>query len=154
MTNLVIYYTRTNNTKLVAQTIKEEIGADLLEIKDKKNRSGPIGYLMGAIDAFRGKTTDINYEDVDLKAYDTIFLGTPVWAAKPAPAIMEFIKENDFDGLQVITFATMGSTGGKSTVQAMNNLIINKDGNVKKSFSIAVSGNDIKELTIDSLRKE
>lgn len=154
MTDLVVYYTRTNNTKIVAQTIKEETNADLLEIRDKKNRSGPLGYLIGGMDAYRGKSTDIEYDEVDLKSYETLYIGTPVWAAKPSPAIVEFIKENDFKDVEVVTFATMGSSGGESTINNMNNLIENDGGNVKKSFSIAVQGNDIKELTLASLREE
>ncbi len=154
MKNLVVYYSRTNNTKLVAETIRDEIGADLLEIKDKKNRSGPIGYVIGAVDAFREKHTSIEYEEVNLKDYDTVYIGTPVWAAKPAPAILEFIRENDFGGVKVVTFATMGSSGDETTINFMNHRIISGGGKVKKSFSIAVKNNDIKELTVAALRDE
>lgn len=154
MTNLVVYYSRTNNTKLVAQTIKNEIGADLLEIRDKKNRSGPIGYVLGAIDAFREKDTSIEYEKTDLKKYDTVYIGTPVWAAKPAPAILEFIRENDFGGVNVVTFVTMGSSGDETTLNYMNHRIISGGGKIRKSFAIAAKNNDIQELTIDALRDE
>ena len=154
MKNLVVYYSRTNNTKIVAQTIKNEIGADLLEIKDKTNRSGPLGYIKGAIDALREKNTGIEYEKVNLKDYDIVYIGTPVWASKPAPAILEFIRENDFRGVKVVTFATMGSSGDETTINYMNHRIISGGGKIKKSFSIAVKNNDIKELTVAALRDE
>lgn len=154
MTDLVVYYSRTENTKRAAQTIKEEIGADLLEIKDKKNRSGPLGYLKGGFDAFREKTTDIEYDKVDLKSYDTIYVGTPVWASKPTPAILQFIRENDFGGVKVVTFCTTGSSGVETTINYMNHLIISGGGKVKKSFSIKVSEDDIKESTVAALRDE
>ncbi len=154
MSDLVVYYSRTNNTKLVAQTIKEETGAELLEIKDKKSRSGPVGYLKGAVDALREKGTSIEYDVVDLKSYDNVYIGTPVWAGKPAPAIIEFLRENDLGGVKFITFATMGSSGDETTINYMNHLIISGGGKVKKSFSIAVKRNDIKELTVDALRDD
>lgn len=154
MTDLVIYYTRTNNTKIVAQTIKEETEAELLEIKDKKDRSGAIGYLIGGMDAFRGKTTQIEYKEVDLKRYDTVYIGTPVWAAKATPAILQFIKENDFNEVNVVTFATMGSSGGQSTIKIMNNLLEMNGAKIKKSFAIATQKNDIKELTLAQLNDE
>lgn len=154
MKNLVVYYSRTNNTKIVAQTIKSEIGADLLEIKDKTNRSGPLGYLKGSIDALREKSTSIEYEKVNLKDYDTVYIGTPVWASKPTPAILEFIRENDFGGVKVVTFATMGSGGDETTINYMNHRIISGGGKIKNSFSIAVKNNDIKELTVQALRDE
>ncbi|MBE6486013.1 MAG: flavodoxin [Methanosphaera stadtmanae] len=154
MTDLVIYYSRTNNTELVAQTIQEETGADLLKINDKKNRSGPLGYLKGGFDAFREKTTEIEYDKVNLKNYDTVYLGTPVWASKPTPAILQFIRENDFGGVKVITFCTTGSSGDETTINYMNHLIVSGGGKVKMSFAIIVSQDDIKESTIAALRDE
>lgn len=154
MADLVVYYSRTENTKLVAQTIQEETGADLLEIKDKKNRSGPIGYLKGGFDAFREKTTQIEYDKVDLKNYDMVYIGTPVWASKPTPAILQFLRENDLGGVKVITFCTTGSSGNETTINYMNHLIVSGGGKVKKSFSIIVSQDDIKESTVAALRDE
>ena len=154
MTDLVVYYSRTNNTKLAAQTIHDEIGADLLEIKDKKNRSGPIGYLRGGFDAFREKTTEIEYDKVNLNDYDTVYIGTPVWASKPTPAILQFLRENNLGGVKFITFCTTGSSGAETTINYLNHIIVSGGGKVKKSFSIVVSSNDIKELTVAALRDE
>lgn len=154
MTDLVVFYSRSNNTRTVAQTISDETDAKILEVKDKKSRSGPIGYLIGGFDALREKKTNIEYEKVNLKDYDTVYVGTPVWASKPTPAIVEFIKENDFSGVNTITFATMGGSGGDTTINVMNNMIISMGGNVKKSFSLAIKNNNIKQLTLDALNDE
>lgn len=78
MSDLVVYYTRTNTTKNVASIIKDELDADVLEVIDKKNRQGPIGYLRGGLDAIRSKKTSIEYEDVNFEKYDNIYIGTPV----------------------------------------------------------------------------
>ncbi len=59
MKSLVVYYTRTGNTRFVAQTIAAEIGADVEEVVDLKKRSGVLGYLSGGSDARRGKETEI-----------------------------------------------------------------------------------------------
>ena len=67
MSDLVVYYTRTNTTKNVASIIKDELDADVLEVIDKKNRQGPIGYLRGGLDAIRSKKTSIEYEDVNFE---------------------------------------------------------------------------------------
>lgn len=151
MTDLVVFYSRSNNTRTAAQTISQETGAKVVEVTDKKSRSGPIGYMLGAIDAIREKKTSIEYEKVNLKDYDTVYIGTPVWASKPAPAIVEFINDNEFSGVNTITFATMGSSGGDTTINVLNNMIISMGGNVKKSFSIAVKNKDVKDLTLEAL---
>ena len=152
--DLIIYYSRTNNTKEVAELIAEEKNAELLEIKDKKSRSGPLGYVIGAIDSFRGKKTGINYEKNDLSKYDTVYIGTPVWASKPTPAIIQFIEENDFSGTNVVTFATFMGSGGESTITAMNNRIKDKGGKIKRSFAFRMTGNDKKQLVQEALNDD
>ena len=42
---LVVYYSRTGNTKFVAEAIAQSLEADIEEIKDKKNRMGVFGFL-------------------------------------------------------------------------------------------------------------
>lgn len=151
MTDLVIYYSRTNNTKTVAQTIADKYDAQMLEIKDKTKREGAFGFIKGAVDSLREKATPIEYDDVNLKDYDTVYIGTPVWASKPTPAVTQFIEENEFSGVNCITFATMMGSGGQTTINVLNNMIITQGGNVQDSFILAVKGNDIKQLTLDAL---
>lgn len=152
--DLVIYYSRTNTTKEVSQIIAEEKGAKLVEIKDKKSRSGALGYALGALDSVRGKKTNIEYEKVNLSEYDTVYIGSPVWASKPTPAVLQYIEENDFNGTNVVTFATMMGSGGDSTVKIMNDKIKAKNGLIKRSFSLATKGKDLKSLVIDALSDE
>lgn len=154
MTDLVIYYSRTNNTKIAAKTIAQEKNAEILEVRDKTNRSGPIGYMIGALDAIINKKTSIEYPKKNLKEYDIIYIGTPVWAGKPAPAINEFIKENDFGGVNVVSFCTMGSNGDKSTIEAMNYLLQTRGGKIKRSFALAVKRNNIHDLVLKAIKEE
>ncbi|MBE6493980.1 MAG: flavodoxin [Methanosphaera stadtmanae] len=148
MSNLIIYYSRSGKTKLVSKIIQEEIGGTLVEIKDKTNRSGIFGYVKGALDAMLGSNTDIEPDYVDLTEYDTIYVGTPVWASKPAPAIMKLLEKCDFNDKNIITFATMGGSGGDTTVKAMNNIIKKNNGKILKSFSIITGDNSkIENLT-------
>lgn len=151
--DLIVFYSRTNNTKEVAELIAEEKNADLLEIKDEKSRSGALGYVIGAIDSFRDKKTRINYEEKDLSKYDTIYIGTPVWASKPTPAILQFINENDFSGKNVVTFATFMGSGDEATITALNNSIKNKGGNINRSFAFKMTGTDKKTLVNKALNE-
>lgn len=152
--DLVVYYTRTNNTKDVAEIIAKEKNTQTLEIKDKKSRSGAVGFMMGGFDAIRGKKTTITYDKVNLDEFDTIYIGTPVWASKPTPAILKFIEENDFSGKNVVTFATMGGSGGDSTIKTLNEHIQAKGGIIKHSFSLAMTNTDIKQAVLDELNAE
>lgn len=147
MTDLVVYYTRTNKTKMVAEKIAQMKNADMLEIIDKKDRSGALGYIGGVISAIRNSPTPIEYDVKDLSKYDIVYLGSPVWASKPAPAIREYIEQNDFSDVNVVTFVTMMSSGEKPALKIMNDMIQKQGGNVIKSFAIITKNTDIDELT-------
>lgn len=151
MTDIVIYYSRTKNTKKVAEVIARKYNTEILEVSDKRKRNGILGFIKGGYDSLFEKDTKIEYEKLDLKDYDTIFIGTPVWASKPTPAIVQFIKENEFSGTNCVTFATMMGSGGETTINVLNNMIISQGGNVKDSFILAVKNNDIEELTNEAL---
>jgi flavodoxin len=106
--SLVVYYTRTGNARFVAETIAAEIGADVEEIVDLKKRSGALGFLSGGSDARRGKKTEIAPTKKSPTDYDLIIVGTPVWAGRPVPAILTYLKKNDLSGKKVAIFFTQG----------------------------------------------
>lgn len=151
MTDLVVYYSRTDNTRCVAECISKRFDAQLLEVKDKQKRGGILGFVKSGYDSIREKKTEIEYDDVDLKDYDTIFIGTPVWASKPTPAILQFINDNELSGCKCVTFATMMGSGGETTINIINNMIISQGGSVKDSFILAVKNKDIEELTNEAV---
>ncbi|RAP53464.1 MAG: hypothetical protein BZ138_00815 [Methanosphaera sp. rholeuAM270] len=152
--NLIVYYSRTNTTRKVSEIIADKKGGELVEITDKKNRSGAIGFAVGGFDSIRGNKTEISYEKTDLSDYDTVYIGTPVWASRPTPAILQFIDENDFSDVNVVTFATMKGNDNDNTVNIMNDIIESKGGLIKGSFSLSVQGKDLEELVNNALNNE
>ena len=59
MKTLVVYYTRTGNSKFAAETIAAELGADTEEVIDMKKRQGTLGWLSAGKDAGSAKETQI-----------------------------------------------------------------------------------------------
>jgi flavodoxin len=106
--SLVVYYSRTGNARFVAETIAAEIGADVEEVIDFKNRTGALAYLTGGADARRGKETKIAPATKSPAEYDLVIVGTPVWAGRPAPAILTYLKKHDFSDKKVAVFFTQG----------------------------------------------
>lgn len=151
MTDLVVYYSRTNKTKEVAGYIAQAKNAELLEVKDNKNRNGPVQYVASAVSMLFGRNTSITYEKTNLQDYETIYVGSPVWTSGPTPAIIEFINENDFTGKDVVTFATFLANKGEATTNKMNELIQKKGGSIVKSFSFSSIGGNLKDLTLNEL---
>ncbi len=53
MKTLVVYYSRTGNTKLIGDELAAVLGADVEELKDRDDRSGRMGYIRAGRDALR-----------------------------------------------------------------------------------------------------
>ena len=104
MKTLVIYYTRTGNAKFMAETIAGELGADIEEVIDLKNRQGKLAFLPAGRDAMRGKETEIAQTKRTPTDYDLIIMGQPIWAGSPTPAIRTYLNKNDLSGKKVALF--------------------------------------------------
>jgi flavodoxin len=111
MKTLVIYYTRTGNTKFAAETIAAELGADIEEVVDLKNRQGKLNWLLAGRDAMRGSETNIAQTRRTPTDYDLIIIATPVWAGNPTPAIKTYINKNNFSGKKVALFFSDSGLG-------------------------------------------
>lgn len=137
---LVAYYSRTDNTKKVAEKLAELLKCDIEQIIDKKNRKGIIGYIKSGRDSMLKKTTDIVESKVDFSQYDIVILATPVWASNMTPAIRTYIQKygNGFNKVAFV-FTQMGSGYEKAEV-SMGKLL-----GKEPIASICINSKDIKE---------
>jgi flavodoxin len=122
--SLVVYYTRSGNTKFVAETIAAELGSDLEEIVDLKKRAGKLGWILAGKDSTQEKETKIAPTKLAPTDYDLIVIGTPIWAWKPTPAIRTYIAKNNLSGKKVALFLTMDSDS-KQAVEKTKALLPN-----------------------------
>jgi len=146
MKSLVVYYSLTGKTRLVAQVIAEALNAGLVEIQEKRPVPMPFVYLSGGFAALTDRGRKINPIDVDLKQYERIFVGSPIWASRPAPAINSFIYQADFEGRDIIPFFTMGADNADKGLANITAKIEQRQGKLAGSFAIAsyrVSGEEI-----------
>lgn len=109
---LVIYYSRTGNTKKVGKEIARIKKADIEEVIDLRDRKRKIiGWIISGRDASLKKTTEIKYSK-DPSDYEKVFIGTPVWAWTLTPAIRTYLSQNNFK--KVYFFCTHGGQKGKT----------------------------------------
>ena len=129
-----IFYSRTGNTRIVAEVIGETLGLPLQEIKDLKDRSGFFGFIGGMIDVRKNPITNISPETVSLDGNEVLFIGSPIWGMKFAPAITTFLERADFSGKKVILFATTSSRMKQTAFDEYGELIQKKGGTVVDAF--------------------
>lgn len=120
---LIAYYSYSGNTKRVAEKIQQLTNGDIFEIVPKK--AYPNNYNDVVNLAKDEKQKDIKPEltdNGDIKDYDIIFLGTPVWWYTMASPVKTFLNKNDFTGKTIVPFCTHGGGGASSTYIDMQNL--------------------------------
>jgi flavodoxin len=112
---LIIYYSLSGNTREIALMIKEKTNADIYEIQtENEYPSSPMIYLTAKKQMNPKNYPKLKNDDMpDINQYDLIFIGGPVWwYTVPAP-LLSFLSQVDFQGKNVISFATHGGNYGK-----------------------------------------
>jgi multimeric flavodoxin WrbA len=135
---LVVYYSRSGNTKKVAELLKEQLKCDVEEIMDLKNRKGLFGFISGGRDAMKRKHTQIEPVKNDLGEYKMVILATPVWASTTSPAIRTYAA-NNINKIRNFAFIV---TGGGLTDQDMLDKMSAEFGS--PIATAAISKNDFK----------
>ncbi len=139
MKSLVIFYSKSGKTRLVAQSIKEEMKAHTKEVVDYTTHRTVIDYLFTSlIDSSR-----INPQKIEVNYYDTIFIGTPVWFGSMTPAIKKIIDNSNFKNKNIVLFNTMKIGGNYNCLKKMTKLVQKSNGNVIGAFSIRTNCSDI-----------
>ena len=108
MKSVVIYFSLEGNTHLVAKMIAERTGADLIRLEpEKEYQSSGFGkYFHGGKSVLFHEKPKLLNEDLNLNDYDTIIIGTPIWAGSFTPPINTFLSENMVKDKSIFLFVT------------------------------------------------
>lgn len=122
---LVAYFSTSGKTAKVAENLAKAAKADLFEIKpaapytrddlnwmNKQSRSSV---------EMRDKSSRpaLADTDADITAYDTIFIGFPIWWYIAPTIINTFLEAYDFSGKKIVLFATSGGSGFGKAVDSL-----------------------------------
>jgi len=116
MRALVVFYSRTGNTKRIAEEISKTLNADIEELYDKKGRKGITGWLVSGMDARLKRKTNLRKTEKDPSLYDLVVLGTPTWANSLSTPIRSYIHQNSNNFKKVAFFVTSGLGSMKSAM--------------------------------------
>lgn len=124
---LVVYFSKTNTTKGVAEKIQELTGADIFEIERKEPY--PDAYTPTTEVAQEEKNNNARPElatylpDEVMAEYDTIILGFPIWWYDLPMPVWTFLEEYDLSGKTIIPFFSHnGSSSGASSISTVKRL--------------------------------
>lgn len=119
MKTLIVYYSRTNVTKGIANKIQKELNCDIEEITDGGKYKGKLGFMKGGMNATMGRTSDIDPISKNPSDYDLVIIGTPVWSSNMATPIFTYlIKYRD----QIKNMASFCTCMGGGYDKALDNM--------------------------------
>ena len=116
---LVVYFSATGSTRRVAEIIADTLSADVFELVpaepytgDDLNWNDPASRVSREHEDESLRNVPLTTTEIpDWDAYDTVFLGYPIWWGIAAWPVDGFVAANDFTGKTVIPFATSASSG-------------------------------------------
>ncbi len=133
---LIIYYSRTGNTRVACGALQKELGADMQEIRDLNSRDKGFGMIAGMFKTILGMRTKIEPATVAFEPYERIIISAPIWAGKLGLAMSTFVKRNSFAGKDIIIFITADSYMKEKPRQKHKKLVVASGGRVTGYFQV------------------
>lgn len=149
MKTIIVYYSYSNNTKQIAEKIKNKLNCDILELKPTIPFSED---YQTVVDEYQNnesekKIVEIENININLDNYDKIILGTPVWWYTITPVIRAFLKKYDLKNKEIYPFATNAGWLGR-TFKEIKEIC---NGNIKEELSVKFENkNLLNEQELDS----
>lgn len=143
MKRLIVFYSYTNHTRMIAKRIQEKLNCDIVEIEGVVPYSSNYQEVVDEEERNMElkSTPKIKPLNVNINDYDEIILGTPVWWYTMVPVVRTFLKEYNLTGKVVVPFCTNAGWLG-DTFKEIHSLT--KNATIKNEMSIVFS-TDYKE---------
>ena len=128
MITLVAYFSATGTTARAARELAGAINADLFGIvPEKPYTSADLNWNDKNSRSSREMADEkcrpaVAGDGPDMSAYDTVFVGFPIWWYVEPRIIDTFLEAHDFSGKTVVPFATSGGSGLGKAPQRMATL--------------------------------
>jgi Flavodoxins len=132
---LIVYLSRTNNTKAIAEIIQKNVGGTLVALELEKPY--PENYQQTVQQVVKENETGylppLKTKIDSIEKYDVVFLGFPTWGMQMPPPMKSFLHKYNLKGKTVIPFNTNAGYGVGSSFQTVKELC--PDSDVLEGFS-------------------
>ena len=114
---LVVYFSATGTTKSAAKEVKKATGGKLYQIKAaKRYTNADIDYSNDGCRANKEQNDESSRPKIkgkvkNIRKYDVIFIGYPIWHGKEPMIIRTFLESYNLKGKKIVPFCTSGGSG-------------------------------------------
>ncbi|WP_407893154.1 flavodoxin family protein [Lacticaseibacillus sp. N501-2] len=124
---LIIYFSRSGSTELLAQKIAQATGADILEIVVKEPYAGDYFKTLARANQERESQSwpELNMEMPDLTQYTTVYLGYPIWAMTLAHPMTAFLTAygSRLADKTIAPFMSQGGYGAGESIDQIRHMV-------------------------------
>ena len=151
--SLIVYFSRSGSTELLASKIQALSGADVIELVVKETYSSDYGETVQRANQERNveNTPELDVEMPDLSHYQTIYIGYPIWGMTMAEPVATFIETyaKELDGKTIIPFSTTGGYGLGLSIDYIKTVLAKNQVTARIEPAFAVEGNKVDKADLD-----
>lgn len=146
---LVAYFSATGHTKEIGDMLADHFSADTFEITPAQPYTAEdLDYndddsRTNQEHASNARVELVQVTPDNFDAYDTVFLGYPIWWGDASWVLHEFVSGNDFSGKTVIPFCTSASSPLGSSAENLAALTGAGDWLAGQRFDIGASEDEV-----------
>jgi flavodoxin len=133
---LIVYLSRTNNTKAIAEIIQKNVGGTLVALELEKpypeNYKATVQQVVD--ENASGYLPPLKTKIDSIEKYEIVFIGFPTWDMQMPPPMKGFLHQYNLSGKTVIPFNTNAGYGVGSGFQTVKELCPNSK--ILEGFSI------------------
>lgn len=121
---LIVYFSHTGNTRIIAEYIHNAIKSDLIEIKTTNSYTDDYDTLLAQIreEVASSYRPPLSMQIEDIASYDLIFVGYPIWVETAAPPIRTFLTMHNLAGKTIVPFCTSGTSSAEASYRLVRSL--------------------------------
>ena len=121
---LIVYLSRTNNTKAIAQLIQKNVGGKLVALELVKPYPENYKAIVEQVanENATGFLPPLKTKIDNIDDYDLVFVGFPTWGMQLPPPMKSFLKQYDLSGKIIIPFNTNAGYGIGSSFETLKKL--------------------------------
>jgi flavodoxin len=124
---LIVYLSRTKNTKAIAEIIHKNIGGDLVALELEKPYPADYKAIVDQVakENESGFLPPLKTKIENIEKYDVVFVGFPTWGMQLPPPMKSFLRLYNLSGKTVIPFNTNAGYGVGSSFETVKELCQN-----------------------------
>lgn len=123
---LVVYFSATGTTKNAAKKVKKATGGNLYQIKAAQQYTdADLDYTNDDSRANKEQNDEsirpkIKGKVKNIRKYDVIFIGFPIWHGKEPMIIRTFLESYNLKGKKIVPFCTSGGSGISGSMKGIS----------------------------------